>query len=141
MWTVRQYMSGTVQTNGPCFDHLRNTRGPDLWTQHQSLTLQKEAWNRPFRDLTTVPTPAPSWARTETWNSPLDGFVAAQKDPILLTDSTPQLPFKIPQIPSNRDYKALNRVTLGGLIKQQRKLPGWRTSKMPEASFTSLSPV
>ena len=31
------------------------------------------------------------------------------------TISTPQLPFKIPQIPSNRDYKALNRGTLGGL--------------------------
>ena len=29
--------------------------------------------------------------------------------------STPQLPFKIRQIPSNRDYKALNRATLGGL--------------------------
>ena len=29
--------------------------------------------------------------------------------------STPQLPFKIPQIPSNRDYKALDRGTLGGL--------------------------
>ena len=26
----------------------------------------------------------------------------------------PPLPFKIPQIPSNRDYKALNRATLGG---------------------------
>ena len=30
--------------------------------------------------------------------------------------STPQLPFKIPQIPCNRDHhKALNRGTLGGL--------------------------
>ena len=29
--------------------------------------------------------------------------------------STPQLPFKEPQIPSNRDHKALNRGTLGGL--------------------------
>ena len=29
--------------------------------------------------------------------------------------STPQLLFKIPQIPSYRDYKALNRGTLGGL--------------------------
>ena len=29
--------------------------------------------------------------------------------------STPQLPFKIPQIPSNRDCKAPNRGTLGGL--------------------------
>ena len=28
--------------------------------------------------------------------------------------STPQLPFKRPQIPSNRDHKALNRGTLGG---------------------------
>ena len=27
--------------------------------------------------------------------------------------STPQLSFKIPQIPSNRDHKALNRATLG----------------------------
>ena len=27
----------------------------------------------------------------------------------------PQLPFKTPQIPSNRDHKALNRGTLGGL--------------------------
>ena len=27
----------------------------------------------------------------------------------------PQLPFKTPQIPSNRDHKALNRATLGGL--------------------------
>ena len=31
--------------------------------------------------------------------------------------STPQLPFKRPQIPSNRDHKALNRGTLGGLGK------------------------
>ena len=29
--------------------------------------------------------------------------------------STPQLPFKRPQIPSNRDHKGLNRGTLGGL--------------------------
>ena len=29
--------------------------------------------------------------------------------------STPQLPVKEPQIPSNRDHKALNRATLGGL--------------------------
>ena len=29
--------------------------------------------------------------------------------------STPQLPFEEPQIPSNRDHKALNRGTLGGL--------------------------
>ena len=29
--------------------------------------------------------------------------------------STPQLPFKRPQIPSYRDHKALNRATLGGL--------------------------
>ena len=28
--------------------------------------------------------------------------------------STPQLPAKIPQIPSNRDHKALNGGTLGG---------------------------
>ena len=32
-----------------------------------------------------------------------------------MTTSTPQLPFKTPQIPSNRDHKALNRATLGGL--------------------------
>ena len=31
--------------------------------------------------------------------------------------STPQLPFKTPQIPSNRDHKALDRGTLGGLGK------------------------
>ena len=31
------------------------------------------------------------------------------------TTSTPQLPFKIPHIPSNRDHKAINRGTLGGL--------------------------
>ena len=30
------------------------------------------------------------------------------------TTSTPQVPFKTPQIPSNRDHKALNRGTLGG---------------------------
>ena len=29
--------------------------------------------------------------------------------------STPQLPFKEPQIPFNREHKALNRATLGGL--------------------------
>ena len=28
--------------------------------------------------------------------------------------STPQLPFKRPHIPSNRDHKALNRAALGG---------------------------
>ena len=28
--------------------------------------------------------------------------------------STPQLPIKVPQIPSNRDQEALNRGTLGG---------------------------
>ena len=32
-----------------------------------------------------------------------------------LNTSTPQLPFKIPQIPSNKDHKALNRGTFGGL--------------------------
>ena len=32
-----------------------------------------------------------------------------------LSPSTPQLPSKIPQVPSNRDYKAPNRGTLGGL--------------------------
>ena len=30
--------------------------------------------------------------------------------------STPQLPLKTPQIPSNRDQKALNRGPLGGLV-------------------------
>ena len=34
---------------------------------------------------------------------------------IVTHTSTPQLPFKTPQIPSNRDYKAPNRGTLGGL--------------------------
>ena len=29
--------------------------------------------------------------------------------------SGPQLPFKIPHIPTNRDHKALNRAPLGGL--------------------------
>ena len=32
-----------------------------------------------------------------------------------VTTSTPQLPLKEPQIPSNRDHNALNRGTLGGL--------------------------
>ena len=32
--------------------------------------------------------------------------------------STNQLPFKTPQIPSNRDRKALNRGTLGGLGRE-----------------------
>ena len=32
----------------------------------------------------------------------------------LTYSSTPQLPFKIPHIPTNRDQKALNRGTLGG---------------------------
>ena len=31
------------------------------------------------------------------------------------TNSTPQLPFKEPQIPSNTDHKALSRGALGGL--------------------------
>ena len=35
--------------------------------------------------------------------------------PIYLSTSTPQLPFEIPHIPTNRDHKALNRGTLGGL--------------------------
>ena len=33
----------------------------------------------------------------------------------MYSPSTPQLPFKKPQIESNRDHKALNRGTLGGL--------------------------
>ena len=33
---------------------------------------------------------------------------------MLTCAGTPQLPFKRPQIPSNRDHKALNRGTLGG---------------------------
>ena len=33
----------------------------------------------------------------------------------LPTSSTPQLPFKIPHIATNRDHKALNKGTLGGL--------------------------
>ena len=48
------------------------------------------------------------------WNSD----IAQRTDHIplvLACTSTPQLPFKIPQIPSNRDHKALNRWTLGGL--------------------------
>ena len=32
-----------------------------------------------------------------------------------LFSSTPQLPFKTPQIPFNRDHKALNSGTLGGV--------------------------
>ena len=35
--------------------------------------------------------------------------------------STPQLPFKEPQIPSTRDHKAINRVTLGGLGIYRKK--------------------
>ena len=31
------------------------------------------------------------------------------------TSAPPQLPFTIPHIPTNRDHKALNRGTLGGL--------------------------
>ena len=34
---------------------------------------------------------------------------------IYIYTNTPQLPFKTPKIPSNRDYKALKRGTLGGL--------------------------
>ena len=34
---------------------------------------------------------------------------------IFLYTSTPQLPFKIHHIPTNRDHKALNRGRLGGL--------------------------
>ena len=33
----------------------------------------------------------------------------------MMCASTPQVPLKIPHIPTNRDYKALNRATLGGL--------------------------
>ena len=32
----------------------------------------------------------------------------------MMCTSTPQLPFKRPQIPSYRDHKALNRATFGG---------------------------
>ena len=32
--------------------------------------------------------------------------------------STPQLPFKTPQIPSNGDHKVLTRATMGGLGKE-----------------------
>ena len=35
--------------------------------------------------------------------------------PLPASTSTPQLPFKRPPMPSNRDHKALNRATLGGL--------------------------
>ena len=40
-----------------------------------------------------------------------------------LPTSTAQLPSKIPQIPSNRDYKALNRGTLGDLGTWTSKVP------------------
>ena len=36
------------------------------------------------------------------------------------TTSTPQLPFMKPQIPSNRDHKALNRSTLRGLGRKPK---------------------
>ena len=34
---------------------------------------------------------------------------------VYVTSSTPPLPFKIPQIPSNRGHKALKKGTLGGV--------------------------
>ena len=37
----------------------------------------------------------------------------------ILSSSTPQLPFKIRQIPSNRDHKALNRAGLGYYLQAQ----------------------
>ena len=40
----------------------------------------------------------------------------------LESTSSPQLPFKIPHIPSNRDHKALNGGTLGGLGRACRLL-------------------
>ena len=53
----------------------------------------------------------------------------------VLTSSTPQVPCKTPQIPSNRDHKALNRATLGArfhiwLCMKSLNfvfLGGWRT--------------
>ena len=42
-------------------------------------------------------------------------FVYVNRNHVVLCSSTPQLPFRIPQLPSNRDLKALNRGTLGGL--------------------------
>ena len=43
--------------------------------------------------------------------------------------STPQLPFKRLQIPSNRDHEALNGGTLGGLGKVLPRPPQWSSIK------------
>ena len=64
----------------------------------------------------------------------------------LFLTSTPQLPFKRPHIPTNRDHKALNRGTLGGLGKDstrnrlERSLPASR-SVSPRASASPPRPL
>ena len=61
------------------------------------------------QSLSFVYTPNGSEAKSST---PKEGIHLKQRLRFL-TPSTPQLPCKTPQIPSNRDHKALNRATLG----------------------------
>ena len=56
-----------------------------------------------------------------------------------LTTSTPQLPFKRPQIQSNRYHKALNRGTLGGLGKEASSKHGLSHDIMYAACLNSIS--
>ena len=53
----------------------------------------------------------------------------------MTTTSTPQLPFKEPQIPSNRDHKALNRGTLQEAYKQDLSCLGSLQSAKGQMSF------
>ena len=63
-----------------------------------------------------------------------------------LHTSTPQLPFKTPQIPSNRDHKALNRGTLVGLGSYDIPtillgFPVWVPTEVPLLSRTPSEPM
>ena len=60
-------------------------------------------------------------ALSGSWLDCHDG-TRPQQNHTSMPTSTPQLPFKTPQVPSNRDYKALNRGTLGGLGIWHRSL-------------------
>ena len=63
------------------------------------------------------------------------------KDPYMIEGtSTPQLPFKRPHIPTNRDHKALNRGTLGWSRYIPELKPFGRSGSLGPPSIQTVGP-
>ena len=83
-------------------------RGSYTPTWGSMYVLYKDTWT--FWDLCQMHDIDRLPLKPEPQNTP-----KLQNRRLGIRDRTPQLPFKTPQIPSNRDQKALNRATLGGV--------------------------